>query len=253
MGGATQSEIRLEIDRVTTDGLMALVGADTTHPMQAGAVLFLGAADDFDLTSVVETFGARVAQVPRLHQLRVDLPLGCGRPIWVEDADFGLGDQMATIVCPTPANDEAVLAIPSRAALFLDTWREQIASIRRIRGAIRKSLNDVVISVLFLTRRATVGSELGNHRGVTPLVIPTGGDRTDRPGRKMCPPRGLDRASRSAISRFGPSRRLSLVRRPSTDDQHRVSSVPGPEEAISMLGCTVTRIVPLAYPPAISP
>jgi len=50
MGRATQWETRLEIDRVTTDDLMALVGADTTHPMQAGAVLFLGAADDFDLT-----------------------------------------------------------------------------------------------------------------------------------------------------------------------------------------------------------
>ena len=124
--------------------------------------------------------------MPRLHQLLVDLPLGCGRPIWVEDADFGLGDQMATIVCPTPANDELVLllvlvlALAARAPRFLDTWREQIASIRRIRGAIQKSLNDVVISVPFSTRRATVGSELGNHRGVTPLVIPTGGDRTDR-------------------------------------------------------------------------
>lgn len=78
LGRATQSEIRLEIDRVTTDDLMALVGADTTHPMQAGAVLFRGAAEDFDRTWVVEPFGARVAQMPRLHQLLVDLPLGCG-------------------------------------------------------------------------------------------------------------------------------------------------------------------------------
>jgi len=240
---------------------VALVGTDTTHPMQAGAVLFLGAADDFDLTSVVETFGARVAQVPRLHQLRVDLPLGCGRPIWVEDADFGLGDQMATIVCPTPANDEAVLAIPSRAALFLDTWREQIASIRRIRGAIRKSLNDVVISVLFSTRRATVGSELGNHRGVTPLVIPTGGDRTDRLAVVGAITRAIECAPRAASTALlGPLfRGLDRVGAYHwfVDRQRMintiVSSVPGPEEAISMLGCTVTRIVPLAYPPAISP
>ena len=240
---------------------VALVGTDTTHPMQAGAVLFPGAADDFDLTKVVETFGARVAQVPRLHQLRVDLPLGCGRPIWVEDADFGLGDQMATIVCPTPANDEAVLAIPSRAALFLDTWREQIASIRRIRGAIRKSLNDVVISVLFSTRRATVGSELGNHRGVTPLVIPTGGDRTDRLAVVGAITRAIECAPRAASTALlGPLfRGLDRVGAYHwfVDRQRMintiVSSVPGPEEAISMLGCTVTRIVPLAYPPAISP
>ena len=182
---------------------------------------------------------------------------------------------------------------------FLDTWREQIVSIRRIRGAIRKSLNgvaairsaasirsvhgshhvpsrdarfletvslglvdlrasshaegatfsdavlaaiagslrrlmeqrgeslnDVVISVPVSTRRAAVGSELGNHRGVPPLVIPTGGDRTNRLAvvgaitwPQNVPPRGLDRGSRSAISRFGSSRRLSPVRRPSTDDQ----------------------------------
>ncbi|MBC7402899.1 MAG: DUF1298 domain-containing protein [Microbacteriaceae bacterium] len=351
--------------------------------------------------------------MPRLHQLLVDLlvdlPLGCGRPIWVEDADFGLGDQMATIMCPTPAKDEAVFAIaarvvnaplprsrplwsatlvtaassganlravalvvvfrhvmadgigdlavladladggaltgewpkavphdaiPSRAALFLDTWREQIASIRRIREVIRKSLNgvaairsaasirsvhgslnvptrdarlletvslglvdlrasshaegatvndavlvaiagplrrlmeqrgeslnDVVISVPFSTRRATVGSELGNHRGVTPLVIPTDGDRTDR----LAMVGAITRAAKCALRAASTAVLGRLFR--GLDrvgayhwfvDRQRmvntvVSSVPGPEEAISMLGCAATRIVPLAYPPAISP
>ena len=102
------------IYRVTTDDLMALVGAGTTHPMQAGAVLFLDATDDFDSSGAPETFGASVAQVPRPHQLLIDLPIGYGRPIWVEDAHFVLGDQMSTILCPTSANDEAVLAISTR-------------------------------------------------------------------------------------------------------------------------------------------
>lgn len=404
MGRVTHSQLRLEIDRVTTDDLMALVGAGTTHPMQAGAVLFLDAADDFDLTEAVEMFGARVAQVPRLHQLLVDLPLGHGRPIWVEDADFVLGDQMAKIVCPTPANEEAVLgiaarvvntplprsrplwsatlvtaassgakvrvvalvvvfhhvmadgigglavlagladggappgespkavpldAIPSRTALFLDAWRERIASIRRIRGEIRKSLNgvaalrsaasirsvhgslnvptrdarlleavsvglgdlrtsshaagatvndavlaaiagslrrlmelrgeslnDVVISVPFSTRRATVGSELGNHSGVTPLVIPTGGDRTDRLAAVGAITLAAKRAPRAASTAvLGPLfRGLDRVGayRWFIDRQRMintvVSSVHGPEKAISVLGCTVTRIVPLGVP-----
>ena len=352
MGRATQSENRLEIDRVTTDDLMALVGAGTTHPMQAGPVLFLDAADDFDLPEAVETFGARVAQVPRLHQLLVDLPLGCGRPIWVEDTDFVLGDQMATIVCSTPANDEAVLAIAARVVntplprsrplwsatlvtaassgakvravalvvvfhhvmadgigglvgrfgrastvsrLFdrprasdprtarstypLETVSLGLVDLRTsshaegatvnddvlaaIAGSLRRlmerhgeSLNDVVNSVPFSTRQATVGSELGNHSGVTLLVIPIGGDRTDRLAAVGAITRAAKRAPRAASTAvLGPLFR-GLDRVGAYHwfvDRRRmintiVSSVHGPEKAISMLGCTVTRIVPLGMP-----
>lgn len=383
---------------------MALVGAGTTHPMQAGAVLFLDAADDFDLSGALETFGARVAQVPRLHQLLIDLPIGCGRPIWVEDAHFVLGDQMSTILCPTPANDEAVLAIAarvvntplprsrplwsatlvttassgakarplalvvvfhhvmadgigglavladladggalpseqprvasrdsvqSRTALVRDASSERLASIRRMRGTVRRSfdgvavirsaarirsapsslnvptgggrlletvsldlvdlrksshaagatvndavlaaiagslrrlmegrgesLDEVVISVPFSSRRATVGSELGNRSGVIPLKIPAGGDRTDRLAAVAAITRAAKRAPRAAstavlgpmfrgLARIGAYRWFINRQRMINTI---VSSVHAPETAISMLGCTVTRIAPLGIP-----
>jgi hypothetical protein len=68
-------------------------------------VLFLGAADDFDLTSVVETFRCQGRAGAAPPPLRVTCRSAADDRIWVEDADFGLGDQMATIVVATPANE----------------------------------------------------------------------------------------------------------------------------------------------------
>jgi diacylglycerol O-acyltransferase len=119
-----------------------------------------------------------------------------------------------------------------------------------------ESLDEVVISVPFSSRRATVGSELGNRSGVIPLKIPAGGDRTDRLAAVAAPTRAAKRAPRAAstavlgpmfrgLARIG-AYRLFINRQRMINTI--VSSVHAPETAISMLGCTVTRIAPLGIP-----
>lgn len=103
------------IDRVSADDLMSLVGDSASNPMQAGAVMFLDAAEDFDLDRALESFGARMATVPRLHQLLVKVPFGCGRPIWIDDLDFLLAEQVSIVECPFANDEEAVLEIAARA------------------------------------------------------------------------------------------------------------------------------------------
>ena len=392
------------IERVTTDDLMSLVEGGTSRALQAGTVLFLSAGDDFDFARALESFAARVHAVPRLRQRLVDVPFGCGRPIWVEDSGSVLANQLSTIACPFPANDEAVLAIaarqvntplprsrplwsatlvtgvtlgtvgrplalvlvfhhvmadgigglavlaeladsvtprgelpkveshhgmPSRSALLIDAWRERFASSRRICVALRRSiegvaairsaasvrsihsslnvpvgadrlietvslesvdiresshaagatvndavlaavsgslrrimqlrgedLNEVVVSVPFSSRRATTGSELGNHSGVIPLILPTGGDRHDRLTAVASITRAAKLAPRAASTAIlGPVfRGLARIGAYHWFIDHQrmihtiVSTVHGPEAPISLLGCGVTRIVPLGIP-----
>ena len=94
---------------------MSLVGDSASNPTQAGAVMFLDAAEDFDLDRALESFGARMATVPRLHQLLVKVPFGCGRPIWIDDLDFLLAEQVSIVECPCANDEEAVLEIAARA------------------------------------------------------------------------------------------------------------------------------------------
>ena len=103
------------IDRVSADDLMSLVGDSVFNPMQTGAVLFLDTDAGFDLDRALAAFGARVATVPRLHQLLVDVPFGCGRPIWIDDPDFVSADQVSIVECPFPDDEEAVLKIAAYA------------------------------------------------------------------------------------------------------------------------------------------
>ena len=105
------------IDRVSADDLMSLVGDSASNPMHAGAVMFLDAAEDFDLDRALESFGARMVTVPRLHQLLVKVPFGCGRPIWVDDLDFLLAEQVSIVECPCANDEEAVLTSASSESL----------------------------------------------------------------------------------------------------------------------------------------
>lgn len=54
-------------------------------------MLLLEARPAFDLAAAQRLLADRVRGVPRLRQRLVRVPPGCGRPVWVDDADFDLG------------------------------------------------------------------------------------------------------------------------------------------------------------------
>jgi diacylglycerol O-acyltransferase len=74
------------VDRASVDDVVSLAPANTSAPLQVGAILRLdGGADP---RAVTDALRERIVGVPRLRQRLVCTPPGCGRPVWVDDATF---------------------------------------------------------------------------------------------------------------------------------------------------------------------
>lgn len=98
-------------DRASADDLMSLAAEHGSTPMQVGAVLRVDAGADLDPEAVVRAFAHRITAVPRLRRRLVTVPWGCGRPVWVDDPGFAVGDHVSVLPCPPPGGERAVLGI----------------------------------------------------------------------------------------------------------------------------------------------
>jgi len=83
------------VDRVGPNDLMQMALDVGPSPMHIGAILVLDRAVDPD--AVITSIGARLVAVPRMRQRLVRVPLGCGGPIWVDDAEFAARRHVDTI------------------------------------------------------------------------------------------------------------------------------------------------------------
>lgn len=77
-------------------------------PMQVGAVLWLDGAPP-TLAEVRAALEARSWAVPRLRQVLTPTPLGCGRPVWVDDPAFSIEAHVGERACTTPGDEAEVL------------------------------------------------------------------------------------------------------------------------------------------------
>ncbi len=97
------------MERVSAEDLTSLTTDTGPVPMQVGAILLLETAAGFDAARVVDAIGKRIRSVPRLRQRLVLTPIGCGRPVWVDDGDFEIARHVAVVACPSPADEAALL------------------------------------------------------------------------------------------------------------------------------------------------
>jgi len=104
-------------DRVSTDDLMSLASERGSVPLQVGAVLMLDARERLDPGVVVDAIAHRITAVPRLRQRLVKVPLGCGRPVWVDDRRFAITNHFSMVRCPTPGGESAVLEVAAEMLL----------------------------------------------------------------------------------------------------------------------------------------
>ena len=95
-------------ERVSADDLMSLASKRHPPPLQVGAVLILDAPGELDIGGLRTVLQQRISAVPRLRQRLQKVPLGCGRPIWVDDPSFTIDDHV-TVVTPYSGADDAVL------------------------------------------------------------------------------------------------------------------------------------------------
>jgi diacylglycerol O-acyltransferase / wax synthase len=95
-------------ERVSADDLMSLAARRHPPPLQVGAVLVFDVRGGLDVGSLRVILQQRIAAVPRLRQRLQKVPLGCGRPIWIDDPDFNLANHL-TVVEQRSATDDADL------------------------------------------------------------------------------------------------------------------------------------------------
>ncbi|SFE86125.1 wax ester/triacylglycerol synthase domain-containing protein [Blastococcus tunisiensis] len=87
---------------------MRAMDARSPVPQNVGALLVIGGAAT-DLPELERVLVARAAAVPRLRQRLVPLPPGCGRPLWLESADFDAAAHVRHVRCPEPGDERALL------------------------------------------------------------------------------------------------------------------------------------------------
>ena len=83
------------LDRASPGDVVNLAVDRGTVPMNIAALLTFDPAGRPLAADVADVVGARVARVPRLTRRLVGTPLGCGRPVWVDDGSFSLGAHLS--------------------------------------------------------------------------------------------------------------------------------------------------------------
>jgi diacylglycerol O-acyltransferase / wax synthase len=100
--------LRTMLQRVSADDLMSLAARRHPPPLQVGAVLIFDVRGGLDIGSLRAILQQRIAAVPRLRQRLEKVPLGCGRPVWVDDPGFNIDDHL-TVIEEQPETDDADL------------------------------------------------------------------------------------------------------------------------------------------------
>ena len=98
-------------ERVSADDLMSLASRRHPPPLQVGAVLILDVRGGLDISSLRTVLQQRIAAVPRLRQRLEKVPLGCGRPVWVDDSGFNIDDHLRVAKQQSETDDAGLLDI----------------------------------------------------------------------------------------------------------------------------------------------
>jgi diacylglycerol O-acyltransferase / wax synthase len=100
-------------DRLTgLDSSFLHLEHDSTHMHVAGCSVFAGSAPTYD--ELVEAIESRLHLVPRYRQRLAFVPLGQGRPVWVDDPHFNLRYHVRHTALPRPGGDDELKRLASR-------------------------------------------------------------------------------------------------------------------------------------------
>jgi WS/DGAT/MGAT family acyltransferase len=158
-------------------GFLALERAET--PMHIGSLAILEGPPFFDdrgrfrLAEARRLVASRLHLIPRFRRRVMDVPLGIGRPVWVDDERFDIGYHVRLTALPAPGSRAQLLALFERVeAQVLDRSRPlwelwfvegleggHVALIQKTHHALVDGISGVdVATVLFdFTRDPTVG------------------------------------------------------------------------------------------------
>ncbi|GAA0986271.1 wax ester/triacylglycerol synthase family O-acyltransferase [Acrocarpospora macrocephala] len=103
-----------KIDRASGTDLVNLAVDVGPVPMQFGACLVLDPGPGYDVAFARWLIAQRVQAIPRLRHRLVPTPVGCGRPIWVEDPSFDIDHHLRVTRCPPPGDQNALLDLATQ-------------------------------------------------------------------------------------------------------------------------------------------
>ncbi len=121
------------VERVGPDDLMQLAADVGPVREQVGAVLVLEAGARFDAGQAADVVADRLGEVPRFRQVLRRVPLGCGRPIWVDDPGFEARRHVRVVPCRGPGDEadllaEAVALVTEPLAAAAPPWRAAVVT-----------------------------------------------------------------------------------------------------------------------------
>ena len=94
------------------DELFLHLEGPSTHMHVGGLAVFEGEPPDYE--EVLEMVADRLQFVPRFRQKLATVPLGLGRPTWVDDAHFHLEYHVRHTALPPPGDDAALRRLMGR-------------------------------------------------------------------------------------------------------------------------------------------
>jgi diacylglycerol O-acyltransferase / wax synthase len=80
-------------------------------PANVGAALLLDAGPAADAAALADVLANRLGTIPRMRQRLRAVPLGCGRPVWVDDPRFEPQHHVEIVDCAAPGDLGALLDI----------------------------------------------------------------------------------------------------------------------------------------------
>lgn len=228
-------------ERISTDDLMSLASERGSTPLQVGAVLMLDAFESLEPGLVLDALADRVPAVSRLRQRLVEVPWGCGRPVWVDDRDFAVSRHFSVSGCPAPGGEDAVLGFAAQmlltrlprdrplwaAKLVTDTdgggaalivvfhhvLADGIAGLAVLAGLVDGAVEarDPVFPVR-MPSRARLAVQAANDRMRTAARLPADFGRVAGAASQLRPVFGRSLAPSSLNRPTGPRRRFATVR-----------------------------------------
>jgi diacylglycerol O-acyltransferase len=102
---------RAPIERLSPMDLTVLATDHGSVPMNIGAVLEFDPHNALSVMDARALLAERLPAIPRLRQRLRRAPLACGRPIWVDDADFDLNWHLTARTWPKPETSRELLNV----------------------------------------------------------------------------------------------------------------------------------------------
>jgi len=102
--------------------------------MNIGAVLLLDQGNDLDTARFTAAISSRIGAVPRLRQRLVRSPLGCGRPVWLDDPEFDLAHHLCAAELAAPGTRAGLLELAASLACTRLDLRRPLWAARLVTG-----------------------------------------------------------------------------------------------------------------------